>query len=127
MIADFEFYKTEYHGIIITEESDYAYHAERASDELALYVRRIPQNDEAQRALKRCACAIADILYGEFKLSKFGSTSGKIASESVSGYYSVSYGTTSGTEAIKALKSQIDNTIAKYLGGYLLGAVKVIY
>lgn len=128
MIADFEFYKNNFKGIIITTDKDYEPFAERAGDELARYVGRISDTDEAQTALKRCACRIADILYGDFKLSKYGSASGKISSESVSGYYSVTYGNTSGNEALKLLKYQINTAIALYLGKWLLKSTsRIIY
>lgn len=128
MIADFEFYQKQYHGIIITSNDEYDYFAERASDELACFVNRVPNTDDGQNALKRCACRIADILYGDFKLSKHGSSAGKISSESVSGYYSVSYGTVSGDESLKLLAHQINTAIALYLGKYVLGSTrKVIY
>lgn len=126
MIADFEYYKNEFHGIIIPSEEEYNYFAERAGDELALYVNRLPNTDDAKIALKRCACRVADIIYGDFKLSKYGSQNARISSESVSGYYSVSFSTMGGTEAIRALKRQINTAITLYLGKYILGARKVM-
>lgn len=126
MIADFEYYKNQFHGIVIPSDEEYIYFAERAGDELALYVNRVPNTNDAQTALKRCACRVADIIYGDFKLSKYGSQSGKISSESVSGYYSVSFATTGGIEAISALKRQINTAITLYLGKYILGARKVV-
>lgn len=117
--ADYEFYKNDYLGIIIEDEKDYAYFAERASDELAPYAKCVPDNAEGQNALKRCSCRIADILYGDFKSSKNGQ---KISSESVSGYYSVSYS----VNDLATTKRLVSNALKIYLGRYILGKVKNI-
>lgn len=124
MIADFQFYNDEYKGIIVTDEKEYGYFAERASDELALFADRLPKTDEAQTALKKCACAVADILYGDFKLTKYGSSAGKINSESVSGYYSVSYGGQTEQGGVSSTRYSINTAVSKYLGKWLLGAAK---
>ena len=118
--ADFDFYRNSYKGILITSDWIYSIFAERAGDELALFANRIPNDDEAQNALKRCACRIADILYGDWKQSKNGVS--KINSESVSGYYSVSYA----TPTYGQIRLQINSAIALYLGRYVLGARKVM-
>ena len=118
--ADFDFYRNSYKGILITSDLIYSIFAERAGDELALFANRIPNDDEAQNALKRCACRIADILYGDWKQSKNGVS--KISSESVSGYYSVSYA----TPTYGQIRLQINSAIALYLGRYVLGARKVM-
>lgn len=117
--ADFDFYRNEYKGIIITDSGKYGYFSERAGDELAPFVKMIPTDEEAQTALKKCSCAIADILYGDFMQSKNGFS--KINSESVSGYYSVSY---SAVDDI-AVKNKINANIVKYIGGYVTGARNV--
>ena len=127
MTADFEFYRDTFKGITIASEEEYGYAAERASDELAPYVAFIPNTAEAQRALKKCACKIADIVYGNYKTSKFGEAGGKIASESVSGYYSVSYGVATGAEALRAYQAQINAALSLYLGRYLNRPAKVAY
>ena len=119
-IADFVFYKNDYKGILIASENDYAYFAERAGDELAPFANRVPDNDEAQNALKRCACNIADTLYGVWKQSKNGVA--MMTSESVSGYYSVSYSATTDAQ----VRARINNAIAMYIGRYVLGARKVV-
>lgn len=118
--ADFEYYQNDYKGILITNSNDYAYFAERASDELAPFANRVPTTDDGQTALKRCACRITDILYGDWKQSKNGVS--KISSESVSGYYSVSYA----TPTYGQIRLQINSAIALYLGRYVLGARKVM-
>lgn len=119
--ADFEYYQNSYKGILITSADDYAYFAERAGDELAPFATRVPVEDtEAQNALKRCACRIADILYGDWKQSKNGVS--KINSESVSGYYSVSYA----TPTYGQIRLQVNNAIALYIGRYVLGAKMVM-
>lgn len=117
--ADWNFYKDEYLGIVIESQDEYAYFAERASDELARYAKCIPDADEAICALKRCACRIADIIYGDFKSSKYGQ---KITSESVSGYYSVGYS----ANDFATIRRLINNAIKLYLGRYVLKAVKNI-
>lgn len=119
--ADFDFYQNEYKGIIITDGGKYGYFSERAGDELAPFVKMIPQDDgEAQSALKKCACAIADILYGDFNQSKNGFA--RINSESVNGYYSVSY---SAVDDV-TLKKKINANIVKYIGAYITCARKVV-
>lgn len=118
--ADFDFYRNSYKGILVTSDLIYSIFAERAGDELALFANRIPNDDEAQNALKRCACALADCMYGDYKMSKEGTA--KIASESVSGYYSVSYS----TPTYGQVRTKINNIIALYLGKYILGARKVM-
>ena len=118
--ADFDYYQNAYHGILITSADDYAYFAERAGDELAHFANRVPENEDAQTALKRCACRITDILYGDWKQSKNGVS--KISSESVSGYYSVSYA----TPTYGQIRLQINSAIALYIGRYVLGAKRVM-
>lgn len=118
--ADFDFYQNDYHGILITNSNDYAYFAERAGDELAPFANRVPDTEDGQTALKRCACRIADILYGDWKQSKNGIS--KISSESVSGYYSVSYA----TPTYGQIRLQINSAITLFIGRYVLGARKVM-
>ena len=118
--ADFDYYQNSYKGILITSADDYAYFAERAGDELAPFANRVPTTDDGQTALNRCACRIADILYGDWKQSKNGVS--KISSESVSGYYSVSYA----TPTYGQIHLQINSAIALYIGRYVLGARKVM-
>ena len=114
------FYVNDYKGILITSADDYAYFAERAGDELAPFANRVPENEDAQTALKRCACRITDILYGDWKQSKNGVS--KISSESVSGYYSVSYA----TPTYGQIRRQVNSAIALYIGRYVLGAKRVM-
>lgn len=118
--ADYMFYVNDYKGILITSADDYAYFAERAGDELAPFANRVPTTDDGQTALKRCSCRITDILYGDWKQSKNGVS--KMSSESVSGYYSVSYA----TPTYGQIRLQINSAITLYLGRYFLGAKKVM-
>lgn len=118
-IADFDYYRNEYKGIVITSDVDYSLQAERAGDELAPFLSKIPNTDEGQTALKCCACAIADVLYGDMKSSRNGV---KINSESVSGYYSVSYASPS----YGMTRIRINNLLAIYLGKWILGSKKVM-
>lgn len=122
MLADYEFYKNEYKGIVIADANSYAYFGERASDELALFSNRqvFSTDDIAQKQLKKCACRIADIMYA--------STNGKgvsknITSESVAGYYTVSYSQAD----LKQVQGQINSAITLYLGRYLIGSKKVMW
>lgn len=117
--ADYQFYKNSYLGIIIDNEDNYAYFAERASDELAPYAKCVPDTVEGQNALKRCSCRITDILYEDFKSSKNGQ---KISSESVSGYYSVGYS----VNDLATIKRLINNALKIYLGRYIFAKVKNI-
>lgn len=122
MLADYDFYKNEYKGIVIADAKTFEYFSERASDELALFVQRdVFVNDEIANAqLKKCACRIAEILYA--------GTNGKgvtknVTSENIAGYYSVSYGQTD----IKQIQGQINTAINLYLGRYLFGVKKVLW
>lgn len=113
MIADFDFYQTVYGGRKIKTATDYAFFGERASDELALY-RKIGQDC---LSLKKCACAVADILFEEDASQKNGK---QILSENLAGYYSASYGTVSGDE----FKKRIQKAISTYLD---FQAIKIVY
>lgn len=119
--TDFKYYQNEYKGIVIDDEEKYAYFAERASDELALFVNKLPKTEEATKQLKRCECRIADILFDDFRPNKEGN--GKVSSESVAGYYSVTYATTDN----QAVKRQIKTAIILFLGRYLTGARPVMW
>ena len=122
MLADYDFYKNTYRGIVIADANSYNYFGERASDELALFANReiFTTDETAQNQLKRCACRISDIIYA--------STNGKgvnknITSESVVGYYSASYAQVDDNQ----VKGQINSAITLYLGKYLLGGKKVMW
>jgi len=121
MLADYGFYKTTYNGIVIADANSYGYFGERASDELALYSNNsIFSNDvTAKEQLKRCACRIADILYS----STNGGKGNGITSESVAGYYSVSYSPV--TE--KQIQGQINTAIKLYIGKYIIGSKRVLW
>ena len=118
--TDYQFYKNTYLGIVIDDSTQYPYFAERAGEQLALYAKDIPNTEEAQNALKRCECRIADILFEDFSSSKYGQ---KISGESVSGYYSVSYA----INDIETVNRLIRNAINLYLGRYIFKVAKVIY
>lgn len=117
MLADYDFYKNEYKGIVIADANSYAYFGERASDELAFFSN---QDEMAQMQLKKCACRIADILHS--------STNGKgvykkVVSEGIAGYYNVSYAQVDE----KQVKSQINSAIVLYLGKWLCKPKKVMW
>lgn len=123
MLANYEFYKNKYKGIVIADANSYEYFGERASDELALYSSKniFSEDEVASEQLKRCACRIADILYST---SNGGKSIGKsITSESVAGYYSVSYAQATESQ----IKLQINIAIKLYIGRYILGNKKVIW
>lgn len=117
--ADFNYYKSEYLGLTVNNEDEYAYFAERASDELARYAKCLPDTEEAQTALKKCACRVTDILYGDFKSSKNGQ---KITSESVSGYYTVGYA----SNDFATIQKLIRQAVNTYLGKFLFVKIKNI-
>lgn len=122
MLADYEFYNNTYKGMVFADATSYGYFGERASEELALYSsKRIFEEDEtALEQLKRCACRIADILYSSTGGSKNGR---QIASESISGYYSVSFVNVTDSQ----VRSQINTAIKLYIGRYILGAKRVMW
>lgn len=122
MIADYNYYKNVFFGDVIPTEDEFKVVSSRASDKLAQFENVVKNQD----ALKKCCCAIAEAIYGYNKLYKYGSSQGKINSESVSGYYSVSYGNTS-KSGLSALNSDINAIIQEYLGAYIIGARKVRY
>jgi hypothetical protein len=122
MLADYDFYKKTYKGIVFADANSYEYFGERASEELALFSSKsiFQESGEASLQLKRCACRIADILYS----STGGSKNGKqVASESVAGYYSVSYSQVTNEQ----IKAQINTAIKLYIGKYILGSKKVLW
>lgn len=123
MLADYDFYKKTYKGIVFADANSYEYFGERAGEELALFSSRSIFNEDitAKEQLKRCACRIADILYAS---TNGGKSIGKnVSSESVAGYYSVSY--SQATES--QIKGQINTAIKLYIGKYLLGSKKVLW
>lgn len=123
MLADYDFYKKTYKGIVFADANSYEYFGERAGEELALFSSRSIFNEDitAKEQLKRCACRIADILYAS---TNGGKSIGKnVSSESVAGYYSVSY--SQATES--QIKGQINTAIKLYIGIYILGSKKVLW
>lgn len=123
MLADYDFYKNTYKGIVFADADSYEYFGERASEELALYSSRSVFNEDvtAKEQLKRCACRIADILYSS---TNGGKSIGKsVTSESVAGYYSVSYAQTNDSQ----VNGQINTAIKLYIGKYILGVKRVLW
>ena len=125
MIADFTFYKNSFKGITISTADEYEYFGERASDELAKYVDMLPDTLTAQTALKKCACAIADTLYGYYKSHKNGYSGSTVSSESVNGYYSVSYGGSGSAQ--NELGNAIFASVRLYLGNWVFRKIKVAF
>ena len=119
MIADYAFYTGTYLGDTIPSDK-YNFFGERASDKLARYEAIMPKTESAQTTLKKCACAIADILYENKQSTKNGQG---VSSESVQGYYTVSYSVVDE----ETLKKKINNVIGDYLGGYITRVVRVVY
>ena len=122
MLADYNFYKNTYKGIVFADANSYEYFGERASDELALYSNKkvFTEDEIANTQLKKCACRIADILYSSTNGGKIDKS---ITSESIAGYYSVSYSIASQEQ----IKHQINSAIILYLGRYFLGSKKVLW
>ena len=121
MLADYDFYNTTYKGIVFADANSYEYFGERAGEELALYSSKNIFNEDvvAKEQLKRCACRIADILYS----SNNGGKGKQVTSESVAGYYSVSYAQVDNSQ----IKNQINTAIKLYIGKYILGSKKAIW
>ena len=122
MLADYDFYHNTYKGIVFADANSYGYFGERASEELALYSNyAIFQSDAtAKEQLKRCACRIADILHSTTNGNKEGKN---VTSESVAGYYSVSYAQVTDSQ----VRSQINTAIKLYIGRYIIGVKKVVW
>lgn len=120
MLADYDFYTNTYKGIVFADANSFGYFGERASDELALYsnMKVFSEDETAQTQLKKCACRIADILY-----SGNGKDGKKVSSESVAGYYSVSYSVATQEQ----IKHQINTAINLYIGRYFLGSKRVLW
>lgn len=114
IIPTYEFYRNVYHGRMIEAAGDFAYYAERAGDELALFASTIPC--EGQRDVQRCICAVAEILADEASTSQHGQP---VASESVNGYYSVNFG------GRVSSRSRIDKALRTYLGRWMCRPVGV--
>ena len=113
MIADFNFYRDAFKGVAIEDEKTYEYFGERASEELAQYPTHLVADENL---LKRCACRIADILYDSNR------SSGGVTSESVNGYYTVTY-----SKAEEAqIKKSIANAIMLYIGRFITGSTRYI-
>lgn len=123
MLADYTFYQNEYKGIVFADANSYEYFGERAGEELALYscLSIFSEDITAKNLLKRCACRIADILYSSTNAGK--TIDKNIASESVAGYYSVSYATVTNEQT----KSQIRTAINLYIGRYIIGSKRVLW
>ena len=123
MLADYDFYKSTYKGIVFADANSYGYFGERASDELALYSNRqiFAKDDTANEQLKKCACRIADILYSTTNKGKMDGKT--VTSESIAGYYSVSYATATDAQ----IRSQINTAIKLYIGTYILGSKPVMW
>jgi len=121
MLADYDFYKKTYKGIVFADANSYEYFGERAGEELALYSSlKIFNEGEANLQLKRCACRVADILKSAQSNGKEGKN---ISSESVAGYYSVSYSNPTDSQ----IKAQINTAIKLYIGKYILGSKRVLW
>lgn len=122
MLADYDFYVNTYKGIVFADAHSYEYYGERASDELALYSSKaIFSTDEtAGDQLKKCACRIAEIMVSAANGGKPGKA---VTSESIAGYYSVSYATVTQEQ----IKAQINAAVKTYIGRYILGARRVMW
>lgn len=113
-MAEYTYYKNQYYGGTVPAES-WNYFAARAQEQIDAFLagRRVDDTD----ALDKCQCRIAEILYNASK--KEG-----VTSESVNGYYTVSYSVLSNDE----VKRQIANAFKTYLWRYaIVGARCIIY
>lgn len=117
MYADFNYYQNVFNGKAIQTEDDFNYLGGLACDEIDSYpqLKKVQTSEDFETALKRCQCRIADIIQDGIRKSG-------ISSESVNGYYNVSYAVL--TE--EQIKVQIATAIKLYLGKYIFRAVKMI-
>lgn len=119
MIADYNFYIENYRGRSLIEPKIFSFFSERASDELSRFEKVVGKTENAQIALKKCCCAIADLLYS---VDNQKDENGKVVtSESVNGYYTASYNVVSEAD----VRNEIRLTINKYLSPYVIRGVKV--
>lgn len=118
MYADYQYYTDVFLGKAIQSEDDFNYLSGLACDEMNSYptVQKLDVNVEAiSTALKRCQCRVADIIQDGYR--KAG-----ISSESVNGYYNVSYAVLTDDQ----VKVQIANAIKLYLGKYIFKSTRII-
>lgn len=118
LYADYQYYTDTFLGKAIQSEDDFNYLSGLAVDEMISYpaVRILDTSvEEVSTALKRCQCRIADIIQDGYR--KEG-----ISSESVNGYYNVSYSVLTNEQ----VKAQITTAIKLYLGRYIFKSVKAI-
>ena len=112
MVADYAFYRDEYHGEVLTEE-DFPGYARLADVWMSYYTRNrcfspsLPE--ETQNTVKLCECAVADVCC----LSGFAEQLNCTVAKETVGSHSVSY--LSGKEADFSLSAVIYGTISRYL------------
>ena len=112
MVADFDFYQTEYFGKLLSSEEfpEYATRADAWLSELTFDRYSSPDLSESQlHAVKMAECAVADLW---FQYLTEAATNPSISKETV-GSHSVTYRT--GTEAASSWAARIHETAARYL------------
>lgn len=109
MYGDFKFYKTEFHGTTIVDESSYKYYADIASEyiEQATFGRA----KCCMEKVKKCECRIAEILAANHENLKEDER--EVKSESLGGW-SRTYA--ENKLSPEALTARIRDTIRLYLG-----------
>lgn len=122
MLADYNYYKNTYKGIVFSDATSYEFYGERASDELAPYSDKavFTTDEKAASQLKKCACKIADILFSATSGNAQGNA---VASENIVGYYSATYAVKTDAQ----VRSEVSAAIKLYLGAYILGARRVAW
>ncbi len=106
MFVDSIYYKTNYKGTLIPDDS-FAEFEERASEFIVGYVMQQIDVDNPHEEVKKCTCRLAEILYND--------VNPKIASETV-GPHSTQYAQNMQNEKLKSLESRMVFQIRLYLG-----------
>lgn len=94
--ADYSFYTSVYKGKVVTNETDFDFVSESASDWVDYFtdykaedVMELNEDAKSVKAIKKAVCALCDVISQDIDLST-GTVRPKVSSESV-GPWSVSY------------------------------------
>ena len=127
MYADYQYYKTEYHGS--TVPSDAYPSAAAEADTFIDYVTlgKIKVLDEVPDSARLCACALADLTYASSQNSVVSTDHEPgVKSESV-GPMSVTYATAEDSvKSREALRSEMYSVCRQYLWQYLYRGVPCV-
>ena len=111
MYADYAFYTADWYGTAISE-ADFPRLATRASDFIDYYTKGKAETSDAETALAKCCCAIAEQMQTDennaaiiARAQSQAMVSGEIKSETV-GSWSASYATAADYKESNAVKAQ---------------------